>query len=146
MRLEAFVGRLTQFHGTREDIEGLAGVAVNKLPRDWNDGDRTRAAVGLVELATSFLKMETLARVKGRQDRRHALAVVLGKDDMPHSLFREFEVSDVDRRDVQQLAASLDRALSKANHQSREIILAALVEVTCKYLNSSDERRAGEQI
>ncbi|MEP5396533.1 MAG: hypothetical protein ABJQ22_09810, partial [Hyphomicrobiales bacterium] len=29
LRLEAFVGRLTQFYGTREDMEGLAGVAVN---------------------------------------------------------------------------------------------------------------------
>jgi len=146
LRLEAFVGRLTQFHGTREDIEGIAGVAVNKLPRDWNDGDRERAAVGLVELATSFLKTETMARVKGRKDRRHALAVVLGKGDMPHSLFREFEVSDVDRHDVELLAATLDRALSKADHQSREIILAALIEVTSKYLNASDERRVGKGV
>ena len=146
LRLEAFVGRLTQFHGTREDMEGIVGVAVNKLPRDWNDGDRERAAVGLAELATSFLKTETLARVKGRKDRRHALAVVLGKEDMPRSFFREFEVSDVDRQDVERLAATLDRALSKADHQSREIILAALIEVTSKYLHASDERRAGEGV
>ncbi|WP_420412221.1 hypothetical protein [Roseibium sp.] len=146
LRMEAFVGRLTQFHGTREDMEGIAGVAVNKLPRDWNDGDRERAVVGLVDLAKSFLKTETVARVKGRKDRRHALAVVLGMDDMPHSLFREFEVSDVDREDVAHLVATLDRALSKADHQSREIILAALIEVTSKYLNASDDRLVGEQV
>ena len=144
LRLEAFVGRLTQFHGTREDMEGIACLAVNKLPRDWNDGDRERAAIGLVELTTSFLKTETVARVKGRKDRRHALAVVLGKEDMPHSLFREFEVSDVDRDDIAHLAATLDRALSKANHQSREIILAALIEVTSKYLDVDNEHRVGE--
>tara|TARA_R110000787_G_scaffold63679_11_gene144028 strand:- start:113903 stop:117076 length:3174 start_codon:yes stop_codon:yes gene_type:complete len=146
LRLEAFVGRLTQFHGTREDMEGIAGVAVNKLPRDWNDGDREHAAVGLVGLATSFLKTETIARVKGRKNRRHALAVMLAKEGMPHSLFREFEVSDVDRHDVERLAASLDRALSKADHQSPEIILAALIEVTSKYLNVSDEQRVGEGV
>ena len=146
LRLEAFVGRLTQFHGTREDIEGIAGVAANKLPRDWNDGDRERAAVGLMELANHFLKTETVARVKGRKDRRHAMAVVLGKEDMPHSLFREFEVSDVDRDDVAHLARTLDRALSKADHQSREIILAALIEVTSKYLNASDDQFAGERV
>lgn len=146
LRLEAFIGRLTQFHGTREDMEGIAAVAVNKLPRDWGDGDRERAAVELVELATSFLKTETLARVKGRKDRRHALAVVLGQKNMPHSLFREFQVSDVDRHDVEQLAATLDRALSNADHHSREIILAALIEVTSKYLNADGDHHIGERV
>ncbi|AMO71050.1 hypothetical protein AZE99_03515 [Sphingorhabdus sp. M41] len=145
LRLEAFVGRLTQFHGTREDIEGLAGVAVNKLPRDWNDGDRERAAVGLTELSTVFLKTETMARVKGRKDGRHAMAVVVGKQNMPHSLFSEIQVADVDWHDVEKLAGTLDRALSEADQQSREIILAALIEVTSKYLNTSDERLAGER-
>ncbi|MGH1356119.1 MAG: hypothetical protein ACRBBS_13680 [Thalassovita sp.] len=145
LRLEAFVGRLTQFHGTREDMEGLAGVAVNKLPRDWNDGDRERAAVGLMELATEFLKTETMARVKGRKDGRHAMGVVVGKKNMPHSLFHEIQVADVDWNDVEALAENLDRALSEADQHSREIILAALIEVTSKYLNTSDDHRVGER-
>ncbi|WP_299047775.1 hypothetical protein [uncultured Tateyamaria sp.] len=145
LRLEAFVGRLTQFHGTREDMEGLAGVAINKLPRDWNDSDRERAAVGLTELATDFLKTETMARVKGRKDGRHAMAVVMGKEDMPHSLFEEIQVADVDWGDVETLAKNLDRALSEADQQRREVILAALIEVTSKYLNANDKSRVGER-
>lgn len=144
LRLEAFVGRLTQFHGTREDMEGLAGVAINKLPRDWNDSDRERAAVGLTELATDFLKTETMARVKGRKDGRHAMAVVMGKEDMPHSLFEEIQVADVDWGDVETLAKNLDQALSEADQQRREVILAALIEVTSKYLNTNDKSRVGE--
>ena len=36
--------------------------------------------------------------------------------------------------------------LSEADHQSREIILAALIEgVTSRYLNTGDERRVGER-
>lgn len=145
LRLEAFVGRLTQFHATREDMEGLAGVAVNKLPRDWNDGDRERAALGLTELAKEFLKTETMARVKGRKDGRHAMGVVVGKENMPHSLFREIQIADVDWNDVEALAKNLDRALSEADQQSREIVLAALIEVTSKYLNANDELRVGER-
>lgn len=145
LRLEAFVGRLTQFHGTREDMEGLAGVAINRLPRDWNDSDRERAAVGLTELATDFLKTETMARVKGRKDGRHAMAVVMGKEDMPHSLFEEIQVADVDWGDVETLAKNLDQALSEADQQRREVILAALIEVTSKYLNANDKRRVGER-
>lgn len=145
LRLEAFVGRLTQFHGTREDMEGLAGVAINKLPRDWNDSDRERAAVGLTELATDFLKTETMARVKGRKDGRHAMAVVMGKEDLPHSLFEEIQVADVDWGDVETLAMNLDRALSEADQQRREVILAALIEVTSKYLKANDKSRVGER-
>lgn len=145
LRLEAFVGRLTQFHGTREDMEGIASVASGKMPRDWNDGDREGAAVELAELATAFLKTETFARVKGRKDRRHALAVVVSTEDMPHSLFKEFEVSSDDKESVTHLAASLDRALSEADNQSREIILAALVEVASKYLYAGNEHRVRER-
>ena len=145
LRLEAFVGRLTQFHGTREDMEGVASIAANKLPRDWNDGDRERAAVGIVELAASFLKTETMARVKGRKDRRHALAVVVSKDSARQSLFREFEVADIDRHDVENLANIVDKALSKADQQRRDIILAALVEVTSKYIDSDRQFRVGER-
>ena len=145
LRLEAFIGRLTQFYGTHEDMEGLAGVAVNKLPRDWNDCDRERAAVGLTELATLFLKTETMARVKGRKDGRHAMAVVVGKENMPRSLFSEIQIADVDWNDVETLARNLDRALNEADRHSREVILAALIEVTSKYLNVSDECRVGER-
>lgn len=145
LRLEAFVGRLTQFHGTREDMEGVASIAANKLPRDWNDGDRERAAIGIVELAALFLRTETMARVKGRKDRRQALAVVVGKDSSPHSLFQEFEVADIDRHDVEQLASIVDKVLSEADQNRRDIILAALVEVTSKYIDSDKQFRMGEQ-
>ena len=145
LRLEAFVGRLTQFHGTREDMEGLASIAANKLPRDWHDGDCERAKVEIVELAASFLKTETMARVKGRRDRRHALAVVVGKDSAPHTLFREFQVADIDRRDVEHLADIVDKVLSEADQQRRDIILAALIEVTSKYIDTDKHHRVGER-
>ncbi len=143
LRLEAFIGRLTQFHGTREDMEGIAGIAANKLPRDWNDGDRERSAVGIVELASLFLKTESMARVKGRKDRRHALAVVVGKGSAPHSLFREFEVAEADRQDVERLANIVDRALGEADQERREVILAALIEVTSKYIDADKQHRVG---
>lgn len=146
LRLEAFVGRLTQFHGTREDMEGVASIAANKLPRDWNDADRERAAVGIVDLASSFRKTETMARVKGRKDRRHALAVMVGKDSSPRSLFREFEVAEIDRRDVEHLASIVDKVLSEADQQRRDIILAALVEVTSKYIDSDRQHLIGERV
>ncbi|MCY4005687.1 MAG: hypothetical protein OXE84_02500 [Rhodobacteraceae bacterium] len=144
LRFEAFVGRLTRFYGTQEDMEGLAGIAVNKLPRDWNDRDREYAAVGLIELAADFLKFETMARVKGRKDGRHAMAIFVGKENMPRSLFREIQIGETDRRDVKKLTRNLDRALNEGDRKRNEIIIAALIEVTSKYLDANDDFQTGE--
>lgn len=144
-RLDAFVGRLTQFHGTREDMESIASIASGKLPRDWNDNDRERASVELANLASAFLKMETLAHVKGREDRRHAFAVIVRNGGMPKSLFKEFEVSDDDKECAARLANTLNHTLSSNDNHSREIILAALAEVATKYLHGGEDHLVGER-
>ena len=141
LKMDAFIGRLAQFHGTQEDMEGIASIAANKLPRDWNDGDREKANIGIVELSAQFLKLETMARVKGRKDKRHALAVVMGKGDASLPLFSEFQVSDEDRKDITALATAVDEALSNADQRRREIILAALVEVTSRFMNDEISER-----
>lgn len=139
LRLDAFIGRLAQFHGTQEDMEGLASIAANKLPRDWNDSDRERARVGIAELAGAFLKLETMARVKGRKGRRQAIAVMVGQDGVPLPLFGEFEVSDADRKDVSALATAVDAALAHSDHKRREVIMAALAEVMSRYLDETSQ-------
>lgn len=138
LRLDAFIGRITQFHGTDEDMEGIASIAASKLPRDWNDGDRERAQLELAQLAETFLKLETLARVKGRKGKRQALAVMVGRESTPLPMFGEFQVSDADHKDISALVTAVDKALSKADHKRREIILAALVEVTARYLEDEN--------
>ena len=74
-RLDAFVGRLSQFDGSDESIEGIASLAANKPPRDWVDPDLDQAAIELADMAQKFLRTETYARVKGRPDKRQAMAV-----------------------------------------------------------------------
>ena len=72
-RLEAFIVRLARFEGRDEDMESLAGMAVNKPPRAWVDPDIDRAAVELAEMAQRFVRAESFARVKGTpgQKARH---------------------------------------------------------------------------
>ena len=73
-RLDAFVGRLSQFDGSDESVEGIASLAANKPPRDWVDPDLDQAAIELADMAQKFLRAETYARVKGRPDKRQAMA------------------------------------------------------------------------
>ena len=77
-RLEAFVGRLSQFDGTDQAFENIASLAASKPPRDWVDPDLDRTAIDIADMAQKFLRAETYARVKGRSEKRHALAVVIG--------------------------------------------------------------------
>ena len=134
-RLEAFIIRLAQFGGREEDIEGLAGMAVNKPPRDWVDLDLDRAAVELAEMAQRFIRAEAFARVKGRQDKRHAMAVVVGMGGRPTPVHDEFDITDLDRPEVKSLIEQMDTTLRDSGEARRNIILAALAELSARYLD-----------
>ena len=140
-RLEAFIIRLAQFEGRNEDIEGLASLAVNKPPRDWVDPDLDRASVELAELAQQFLRAEAYARVKGRPDKRHAMAVVVGMGGQPKLVHDEFEITDLDQPEVRALIERVDATLRDNGQERRNIILAALAELSAQYLGSSTKRK-----
>ncbi len=138
-RLEAFIIRLARFEGSDEDMEGLAGMAVNKPPRDWVDPDIDRAVVELAGMAQLFIRAEAFARVKGRQDKRHAMSVVVGMGGgQPKLVHDEFEITDLDQPAVRALIDRVDGALRDNGQERRNIILAALAELSAQYLDSAD--------
>ncbi|MYF30632.1 MAG: ATP-binding protein, partial [Gammaproteobacteria bacterium] len=136
-RLEAFVGRLAQFNGSDESFEGIASLATNKPPRDWVDTDIDHAAVELADMAQKFLRAETYARVKGRPDKRQAIAVVIGVDSRPTPLLAEFHIADSDRAAVNGLTERIAAALEQADTSHRSIVLAALSELSTHYMQES---------
>ena len=110
-RLEAFVGRLSQFDGSDQSFEGIASLAANKPPRDWVDTDLDQAAIELADLSQKFLRAEIFARVKGRPNKRHALAVVVGMGGRPTSASGEFAITDLERGEVEALIKKVDEVL-----------------------------------
>ena len=139
LRMDAFISRLAGYYGTDENIEGIASIAANKLPKDWNDTDLRKTVVELTTICKRFLNLETLARVKGRKSKRQALAVVVGKDDAQLPLIEEFQIADTDKKDISRATDILVDALGNLKQDRREIILAALVEVTSRYLQTESE-------
>ena len=135
-RLDAFVGRLLRFDGSDESFEGIASLAANKPPRDWVDPDLDRAAIELADLAQRFLRAETYARVKGRPDKRQAMAVVIGMDGRPAPLLEEFDIADSDRTAVNELVERVAAALAEDDTSRRSIILAALAELSARYMKN----------
>ena len=133
-RLDAFAGRLLQFDGSHESFEGIASLAADKPPHDWVDPDLDRAAIELADMAQRFLRAETYARVKGRPDKRQALAIVIGIDDRPAPILEEFDIVDSDRAAVNEVVERVAAALEGADTTRRSITLAALAELSARYM------------
>ncbi len=131
-RQEAFAVRLAQFTGTEQDIEGLVSLSVSKPPANWTDTDTDGAAVALAELARDFVGREAFAHVKGRPDKRHAIAVIVGMSGRRAPLRREFDVSDIERPTIELLVERLEESITGCEGLSDRLILAALAELSAK--------------
>ena len=139
-RLDAFVGRLSQFDGSDESFEGIAGLAANKPPRDWVDPDLDKASIELADMAQKFLRAETYARVKGRPEKRQAMAVVIGMNGRPAPILEEFDIADSDHAAVNALIERVSAALEEADTSRRSIILAALAELSARYMQEPKQQ------
>ena len=138
-RLEAFIIRLARFQGSDEDMESLTSLATNKPARQWVDVDLDRAAVELAVLAQRFNRLEAYAHVKGRPDRRHAMAVVVGMSGRPEPFHDYFDVTDLDREGVEELVSRVGEALENSGEKRRNIILAALAELSARYIDATEQ-------
>ena len=138
-RMEAFVMRLSQFSGTNADVESLASMIANKPARSWVDTDIDSATVELAEMARRFLRAESFAHVRGRDDKRHSMAVTVGMSGRPATLWEEFDVNYLERPEVEALVGQLKHALDSAGEDRRNVILAALAELSAQYLSGSEE-------
>lgn len=144
-RLDAFVGRLSTFDGSDEKFEDIASLAVNKPPRDWVDPDLDQAAIELADMAQKFLRAETYARVKGRPDKRQAMAVVVGTNGRPAPFHEEFNIADSDRAAVNALVERVASTLEESDTCQRNVILAALAELSARYMRDTPtEKKNGE--
>ena len=135
-RLEAFVGRLSQFDGSDKSFEGIASLAASKPPRDWVDPDLDQCAIEIADLAQKFVRAETFARVKGRPEKRKAMAVVIGMDGSPTPYLEEFDVADSDREVIDDLIVRVSEALENSDDKRRSVILAALAETSARYMQT----------
>ena len=141
-RLDAFIGRLATFDGGNELFEGIASLAANKPPKNWVDPDLDQARIEIADMAQKFLRAEMYARVKGRRDKRHAIAVLIGIDGQPEPLLQEFDVSDADRPAVSKLVNRVRRTLDET--EGENIVLAALAELSSRYMNRPQPKAVNE--
>ncbi len=133
-RFDAFIGRLAQFDGSDKSFESIASLAASKPPRDWVDPDIDKATVELADMAQEFLRVETYARVKGRSDKRHAMAVVIGTKGRPEPLLQEFNIADSELDTVNELVSRVETVFNETDGVRPSMILAALAELSTRYM------------
>ena len=131
LRFNAFVGRLSQFHGDDKSFESIASLIANKPPQDWNDATLDDVKIEFAILSKAFRNTEAFAHVKGRKDKRESIAVVIGMDGEVHG---EFDVADADQKSVDALQKKLRTTLKNADIQEQNLILAALARVIAEHL------------
>jgi hypothetical protein len=136
LRLDAFAGRLVDFHGAADEIEALAGLVL-KPAREWSDRDPDRAALELAELSLRFRQAEMLARVKNRVPTRHALAVVFGTGEAGRTVMRSVDIAESERHEVSDLARDVLALLTGAGVDTR-LMMAALAEAGARAVERED--------
>ena len=67
------------------------------------------------------------------------MAVTVGMSGQPTTVHDEFEVTSMDRPDVESVVSEIEKALRSAGEERRNVILAALAEVSAAYINQRRE-------
>ena len=139
-RLDAFATRLAEFSKELECTEGVASLAANKPPRDWVDRDLDSARVEVAALCQQFKRAETFARVKGRNDTRHALAFMIGTAGSPQPIVEEFEIDDDGLKASSELLEELEEFL-RSRTEKKEVVFAALAQLGTKLAGRDNTSR-----
>ena len=139
LTIESFIMRLASFAGAFEDMEGIASLATGKPTKQWIDLDFDRATVAIAEFSQQFNKSEAYARVKGRVDKRHSVAVVVGLSGKPVPYMEEFDISDHETQRVKDITDLVNELLTKKAEPNSQIILAALAEISAEYIRHNAE-------
>lgn len=140
LRLEALINRLADYRGSATDIEGIASLALGKKPSDWVDADIDQAKLHIAELSQAFKRLEEIARVAGRPDTRHRMSVIVPRNGAPRAMHSDFVINAHDTDEVQDLIEKLDAALGRSTKNRQNIILAALAELSARYMVSTSNR------
>lgn len=140
-RIDGFIDRVACYNGSDEQIEGIAGLSINKPPQNWIDLDIDKALIEVTALAEKFIRLEMYARVKGRENKRHSMSVVVGVDQQPTPISAEFDIAEADRSAIDAVIATVEQALSSSDKKKRNVILAALAELSARYIQQTEPKQ-----
>lgn len=126
-RLESFAGRLLEFDGSQEAMEGLVSLAVNLPTTDWSDATPDAAELALADMALKFRHAEMLAAIKERIPTRHAIGLVFGTGEHGKTIMRAIDVGLEEQQRVLEMTSKI-LEVGSGNSDETRLFLAALAE------------------
>lgn len=139
LKTDAFIDRLAFFEGKQDELEGIISLLIGKPTTAWIDSDIDKASVALAEMSQTFIKLETLAHIKGRANKRHSMAVIININGRRAPVVRDFNISEADMREVNELINTLEKALNEASAKlPPNIMLAAIAEYSARFLTEDN--------
>ena len=126
-RLESFAGRLLEFDGSEEAMEGLVSLAVNLPTTDWSDATPDVAELALADMALKFRHAEMLAAIKERTPTRHAIGLVFGTGEHGKTIMQAIDVGLEEQQRVLEMTSKI-LEIGSGNSDDTRLFLAALAE------------------
>ena len=125
-RLEAFATRLKEFSNPHEDMESIAGLALNKPVHDWADNDPDASMLEIANFVLKFRQAETLAQVKNRKPTSEAVALMLGTGENGNTMVETFNITEHEKEEVAKLAQDVISLLDSngGNNKQKLVILS----------------------
>ena len=139
-RMESFTMRIAEFDGSDAATEALASLSISKPPREWSDADVDRASIELARLSREFIDLETLAHIRGRADGQHSIAIAVGLNGAP--VYERFNIPERRRAEIDSLVKDLEERLQSRNGLDKAVALAALAEMSARYINAKSNPEA----
>lgn len=145
LRLEGFAAHVSEYNGSTEWLEGMAGLATNKPVPGWVDSDLDEAALEISDLCTRFRRVEAYAETLGRPQGAQALTLVIGTGAKTNALMRTVNISPGHEGEIDQLVKNLLKGISDTKVDD-ELLLAAIAKVGSQVISRLDpEGTLGDQ-
>lgn len=139
LKMDNLIRQLAKFTGSLPEMHRILDVITGTPTKDWTDRSIELAVIEVASYCERFIKLETVARVRGRKNSRHSMALVISKDNKAKPKITEFSVANADLERVDLIASKARELLSAFSQEKRDVLLAALAEVSSDYFYTHDD-------
>lgn len=132
-KLNIFIKRLSEYHGTQREIESLISLTSKKQSKDWIDQDIDLAILQLKSWSEAFRRYETITLEDNQNNGRYAISMSFASQDgQTVSGIVDFSKEDINQIDT--IVAKMNKQFSESSLK-KEILLAAIGKVGSELLN-----------
>ncbi|MEC7859902.1 MAG: ATP-binding protein [Pseudomonadota bacterium] len=138
-RLEAFILRLQNFDLEGSSMDEIASLCISKPTNDWVDNDYDQASIEIADLSQEFVRLESLAFVKGKKANQNSMSIVIGEGGRTTISQDQFLISTEDKKKSDKIKKSI-QALLKKEKLTKKIMLSALSDTAIELIDKGKKK------